>query len=87
MSDFDDSTPQLKAVKGLIDAFVFLDPSRLDTLFSKEYQYEAPYRAPALARPEGEKHSGKIQRLLAEVAKIDVGASDQQRRTVFGPTG
>ena len=84
MSDFDASTPQLKVVKGMIDAFVSLDPSGLDALFSKDYQYKVLGGPPGLARLENEKHSGRIQRLLAEVAKIEVGI--QQRRTAFDLT-
>ena len=84
MSDFDASTPQLRVVKDMIDAFTFLNPSGLDTLFAKGYRYEAMYGAPGLTGLGNENHSGRIQRLLAEVSKLDVGT--QQRRTVFNST-
>ena len=41
MVDFDTSTPQLKAVKKMCDAYLSLDPDRVKPLLSKNYQYEA----------------------------------------------
>ena len=84
MPNFDASTPQLEAVKSLMDAFASLNLGELMTLLSKNYQYEAFNGATTLTKLDREAYAKVIQGLSAGVTKMDV--SIQQRSTIFIPT-
>ena len=84
MSTFIASTPQLKAVKNVVDAWTSLNLGKANALISKNYQYEVFHVATDLAKLDNERHAEAIQRLFAGMNKLDV--STQQRRTVFDPT-
>lgn len=71
MFDFD-ASPQLRAIKRLMDAYISLDINKVGPLISKDYQYQP---LPGVADPpEGAKRSraGKYKELLAVVDKFEV---------------
>ena len=81
MTNLNASTPQLQAVKSMADLLTSLNPDKLATLFSKDYQYEAFNGATDLAKMDREKHVGVVRALWAGMTKFDV--SIQQQRTTF----
>ena len=85
MSTFDASTPQLKTVKNLMDAFASFNLDKFAALLSKNFQYEAFGGVTDLAKMDTEAYAEVIQGLYVGVTKTDVGI--QQRGTVFDPTG
>ena len=84
MSNFNASTPQIKVIKNMIDAFSSLDLGKFNTLFSKDYQYEGFNGITDLAHADNATRIATSQTLLSGLTKSEV--SIQQRRTVFNPT-
>ena len=70
--DFDPKTPQLKAVKKIIDAYISLDLNNLVPLFSKDYQYEAFPKSTDLPAQTRENHLQVWGRVFSPVNKLDV---------------
>ena len=78
------NTPQLKAVKNMIDAWLTLDLVKVAPFLSKNYKYEAFHAGDNQALLAAENHAEVAQAVLRGVSKLDV--SIQQRRTVLDPT-
>ena len=72
MSNFDVSTPQLKAAKNFMDAFVSLSICDLMTSLSKNFQYEAFGGATNLAKMDMEVCAEAMQGLFVGLTKLDV---------------
>ena len=82
MSNLDASSPQLQAVKNLFDLITSLNPDKLETVFSKNYQYEAFNGVTdSLAKMDRETHA-ELGRVVLEGA-TKLGVSIQQWRTIF----
>ena len=60
MSNFDASTPQLKAVENVIDALTSLNLGKFGTFLSKNYQYEAFHGATDLSKLDEERNAGTV---------------------------
>ena len=84
MSTLDASTPQLKVVKNMLDAFASFNFGEFATLVSRNFQYEAFNGVTDLVKLDKESYTEMIQGLSIGVTKMDV--SIQQQRTVFKPT-
>jgi hypothetical protein len=82
MSNFE-SSPQLKAVKSMFDTITSFNLDKVETLFSKNYQYEALHGPTDLAKLDREKHAEVIRMLWSGTTKLDV--STQQWRIIFNP--
>ena len=78
MVDFNASTPQLKLVKKLADAYVSLETSNIEPLLSKNYQYEAPPDFPKMMK---ESHLQMLEGVFSSLNKYEVRI--RYRRTVF----
>ena len=72
MVDFDPSTPQLKAAKNWIDAYLSLDIKNVDPLISKNYEYQAFPEAANLPREAKERHLKRYGDMLAVASKWQV---------------
>jgi len=72
MVDFDLSTPQLKAVKNMIDAYISLDLNNLAPLLSKDYQYEAFPKSTDFPVQTKESHLQVWGKIFSPVNKLDV---------------
>ena len=82
MSNPDASSPQVQAAKKLFDLVTAFDLDNLETVFSKNYQYEAFNGVTdSLAKMDRESHSEMVRVVWAGLTKFDV--SIQQRRTIF----
>jgi len=71
MANFDTSTPQLKVVKKLLDAYVSLDMSNAEPLLSKNFQYQ-PFPETGLPKEAKGGHIQRIAGILAAVSKFEV---------------
>ena len=81
MVNFDTSTPQLKAVKQFLDAWISLDLNNVRPLISKDYQYESFPESPDIAKQEKEEHMQKWGEVFSLLTKFDVRI--RQQRTAF----
>jgi hypothetical protein len=72
MVDFDTSTPQLKAVKRLIDAYISLNLNDLEPLLSKDYRYEALPTIPGLPIQTKEDHLKMRREVYSLMKNLDV---------------
>ena len=72
MVDFDANTPQLKAAKRLIDAYVSLDLNNLESILSKDYQYEAIPAIPEIPIQTKESHIQAWKDVYSLVSKQEV---------------
>jgi len=81
MVDFDTSTPQLKAVKQLLDAYISLDSNNVRPLISKDYQYEPLPKSPDITDKGKEDHIQEWREMLSLLTKYDVRI--RQQRTAF----
>jgi hypothetical protein len=82
MVDFD--TPQLKAVKNLLDAYISLDMNNVEPLLSKNYQYEPLPESTELSKLSREIHLQMWGEAFSSVNKLEVCI--RHRRTAFKPT-
>ena len=78
MTDFDASTPQLKLVKKLADAYLSLETSNIEPLLSKNYQYEA---LPDFPKQTKEGHLQMWEGIFSTLNKLEVRI--QHRRTAY----
>jgi len=81
MVDFDTSTPQLKAVKQLFDAYISLDSNNVRPLLSEDYQYEPLPESPDIANKGKGDHIQEWREMLSLLTKFDVRI--RQQRTAF----
>ena len=72
MANFDTSTPQLEAVKSVFDAFSSINLSKVGSLLSKNFQYDAFNEVTELAKLNKEELAKSAQRLLTGMTKLDV---------------
>jgi len=81
MASFEANTPQLKAAKRLIDAYVSLDLNNLEPVLSKDYKYEALPEVPGVPIQTKEAHLQMWKEVYSVVSKLDVRI--RQRGTAF----
>lgn len=81
MASFEANTPQLKAVKRLIDAYVSLNLNNLEPVLSKDYRYEALPEVPGVPIQTKEAHLEMWKEVYSVVSKLDVRI--RQRGTAF----
>ena len=82
MSNLVANTPQLQAIKNLFDTTTSLNPDKLATIFSKNYQYEAFNGVTdSLAKMDRETHIEAARAVFGAATKLDV--SIQQQRTIL----
>jgi len=72
MVDFDANTPQLKAVKKLIDTYLSLDINNLESVLPKDYRYEAIPAIPEIPILTKESHIQTWKELYSLVSKVNV---------------
>jgi hypothetical protein len=72
MSSFNANTPQLKAVKNLLDAVTSLELGKVASLLSKNYQYEAFNGVTDLAKMDRERYGEMVQLFFTGITKLDV---------------
>jgi len=72
MVDFDANTPQLKAAKSLIDAYVSLDLNNLEPLLSKDFRYEALPEVPGVPIQTKEDHLQMWKEVYSVVSNLEV---------------
>jgi len=72
MVDFDANTPQLKALKKLVDAYVSLDLNNLESILSKDYRYEAIPAIPEVPIQTKESHIQMWKEVYSLVSKQKV---------------
>ena len=82
MTSLTANTPQLKAVKNMIDAWLTFDLVKVAPFLSKNYKYESFHVPDNQVLSEG--HAEVAQAILSGMSKLDV--SIQQRRTISDPT-
>ena len=83
MSGLNPTTPQLKVIKNMADALTSLNLSKFNTLFSKDYQYEAFNGITDLAKLDNAGRAKSSQAAWAGLTKSEV--SIQQRGTISNP--
>ena len=68
-----DATPQLKAIKRLMDAYASLDMNKVEPLLSKNYQQQ-PFPPSTFDLPEEVKKNrfGKFRKVSAALRKLEV---------------
>jgi len=81
MTDFDASTPQLKAVKNWLDAYCTLDMKNVEPLISKNFQYQAFPETPDIPKETGKIHIERYRDIFSAASKFEV--CTQHRRTAF----
>jgi hypothetical protein len=79
MVDF--NTPQLKAVKKLVDAYVSLDLNNAEPLTTKDFHYEPLPESTGYSKQSKEVHLQVWRELLSSVNKLEVRV--RHRRTAF----
>ena len=84
MIDFNASTPQLKAVKDWIDAYLTLDINKVEPLASKNFEYQPFPETTEFFKESREKHLETFGQLLAATNKFEVRI--QHPRTAFKHT-
>ena len=72
MANFDTSTPQLKFVKRLMDAYITCDISNVELLISKQFQHEPLPESTEFHKEAKEGHVQKWGRVLSLVKKLEV---------------
>ena len=72
MADFDASTPQLKAVKNMCDAYLSLDMNRVKLFLSKNYQSETLPESDDFPKQTKESHSQTWGKIFSLVNKHEV---------------
>jgi len=72
MVDFDANTPQLRALEKLVDAYVSLDLNNLESVLSKDYQYEALPEVPGVPIQTKESHIQMWKGVYSLVSKQEV---------------
>ena len=72
MVDFDANTPQLKAVKKLIDTYLSLNIIDLESVLPKDYRYEAIPAIPEIPIQTKESHIQMWKEVYSLVRKQDV---------------
>jgi len=70
------STPQLKVVKKLMDAYLSLNMNDVAPLISKNYQYEALPRCTDFPKQATGSRAGRYKEIFAMVSKVKVCISD-----------
>ena len=83
MVELDTSTPQLKAIKKLADAYVSRDVNNAEPLLSKDFQYEGFPESTDLPKQTKESHLQTWKEVLITVNKCDVRI--RHHRTAFKP--
>ena len=78
MVDFDTSSPKLKAVKQLLDAYISLDLNNLKPLISKDYQYEPLPESLDIANQGKQDHIQKWGQIFSLLTKFDVRIRQQR---------
>ena len=82
MAELDPSTPQLKAIKKLIDAYCSLNVNNVEPLLSKNYEYEVIPKNADFPTHRGEDHLKEYWgRILSLLTKHEVRI--RHRRTAF----
>ena len=72
MVNFDTSTPQLKVVKNLLDAYSTRDIKNVEPFISKNYQYHALPESLGLPKEDREEHAQRIRETFPLFSKIEV---------------
>ena len=83
MADFDASTPQLKVIKKLMDAYLSFDMKNVESLLSKNYQYQ-PAPTPEitdLPKEAEERRVGRFKAIFSALSTVEVRT--QHRRIAF----
>jgi len=81
MINIDATTPQLKAVKDLIDAYCSLDISKIEPFISKNFKFQTFPKTIDIPEEAREVHIERYRGILAAVAKLEVRI--QHRRTAL----
>ena len=85
MPSLEATTPQLTAVKNLIDAYCSLDMKNIEPHITKGYTFQSYPKLPELTDETMEGHVERFKALLSSFTKIDVHI--QHRVAVFKPAG
>jgi len=72
MVDFDASTPQLRAVKNWLDAFITLDMKNVEPLLSKNFQYHPFPETADISKESGGKYLERFGGALSAASKAEV---------------
>ena len=72
MANFDASTPQLKLVKNLVDAYASFDMNNVEPLISKNYQYQPFPEITGLSKDAKESHLQTWSGIFAAINKVKV---------------
>jgi len=81
MSNLDATTPQLKVVKNLLDAYCTLDISKIEPFISKNFKFQTFPETINLPNEGREVHIQRYKGLLAAMAKLE--ARTTRQRTSF----
>ena len=71
MVDFN-ASPQLRAIKRLMDAYISLDINKVGLLISKDYQYQPLPEVTDPSKEAKRSRARKYKELLAVVGKFEV---------------
>ena len=72
MATVDASTPQLKVVQKWIDAYVSLDISNLDTVFSKDYKHQTLPKSMGIPEETKDEYTKRYGGVLPLFTKFEV---------------
>ena len=72
MSGFDGTTPESKAVKNLIDAYLTCDLKKIGPLISKDYKFLSFPTIPEHPDEEKEAHLERYAPLFSMLTKVEV---------------
>ena len=90
MTDINANTPQLKAVKDMIDAYITLDISKVEPFVSKSFKYQTFPKVADLPEEPKAAHIQRFGRMLAVMNKFEVRISNtgeaHQIRRLIRPT-
>jgi len=81
MVDLDASTPQLRAIKNWLDAFISLDIKNVEPLLSKNFQYHPFPETADVPKEAKEKYMERFGGAVSVASKAEVGV--QHRRTTL----
>ena len=72
MADLENSTPQVKVVKQLLDAYASLDMNNVEPLLSKNYQYEPLPESTDVPKQTKESHLQAWKEVFSSTKKLEV---------------
>ena len=81
MVELDTSTPQLKVVKKVAEAYASLDTNKIEPFLSKNYQYEPLPESTDLPKQTKESHLQMWREIISTLKKL--GVRVRYRRTAF----